>query len=157
MGVENLLHIILLTFFPGLELRASIPYVLLYQLEWFFIPLIIVLNIILGETIFYLLNTILPYILKIKILEKFYNKCVGRIQNKSKNYVDKYGIFGLAIFIGIPLPGSGVYTGALAAFIFGFKRKDFSKANIIGVLIAGTIVTLIVTSGINFFNFLIKL
>jgi uncharacterized membrane protein len=153
MEIENFVYIIALTFSPGLELRASIPYALLIlNLDLFIIPIILLLNIILGEIVFYFLNTLLPLFLKIKIFEKFYNKYVGKVQRKARRYVEKYGVFGLAIFIGIPLPGSGVYSGALAAFIFGFKKKDFSKANILGVLIAGTIVTLTILSGSGIFN-----
>ncbi len=71
-------------------------------------------------------------------------------------YVDKYGTIGLALFIGVPLPGSGVWTGALAAFLLGFKRKEFSIANIVGVLIAGVIVTFVVVAGINGFSLFVK-
>ncbi|RLJ02284.1 MAG: ligand-binding protein SH3 [Candidatus Aenigmatarchaeota archaeon] len=156
MDVYNLLYIIFITLLPTLELRASIPYALLvFKLNpiftFFFVVLI---NILLGELIFYLLNTFLPYVLKIKFLEKIYKKCVERVQKKAYKYVNKYGTIGLALFIGVPLPGSGVWTGALAAFLFGFKKKEFSRANIIGVIIAGILVSLITLFGINSFSFL---
>ena len=47
----------------------------------------------------------------------------------------------MAVFIGIPLPGSGVYTGALGAYLLGVDRRKFSVANVLGVLIAGAAVT----------------
>ncbi|HIE41545.1 MAG TPA: hypothetical protein EYP80_02670 [Candidatus Aenigmarchaeota archaeon] len=150
----TIIYIILLTFFPTLELRASIPYALtLAKFDLWIIPVIITLNILLGEIIFYLLNTSLPFFLKIKIFNKIYNKCVIKIQKKARPWVKKYGVVGLATFIGIPLPGSGVYSGALAAFIFGLKRKDFTKANTMGVTIAGIIVSLIVLLGISIIKF----
>ncbi len=158
MEPYNLFWVILLTFLPTLELRASIPYALVVlemdPLVAFFI--IILANIALGEIIFYSLHTILPYVLRIKILERIYNKCVKRIQKKMHGPVDKYGTIGLALFIGVPLPGSGVWTGALAAFLLGFKRKEFSQANIVGVLIAGVIVTFVVIAGVNGFSLFIK-
>ena len=158
MEPYNLLLIILLTFIPTLELRFSIPYALLIlkmnPLVAFFI--IIIANIAIGEIIFYSLNTILPYVLKIKIFERIYNKCVKRIQKKMHKQVDKYGTIGLALFIGVPLPGSGVWTGALAAFLLGFKRKEFSLANIVGVLIAGVIVIFAIIAGINGFSLFVK-
>ncbi len=158
MEVANLFYILLLTLLPTLELRASIPYALLVlKLDPLLSLLFIVLiNILVGELIFYSLNTLLPYVLKIKFLEKIYNKCVKRVQKKVHKYVDKYGAIGLALFIGIPLPGSGVWTGALAAFLLGFERKEFSIANIIGVIIAGILVTLIVIGGINSFSFFLR-
>ena len=158
MEPYNLLWIIILTFLPTLELRASIPYALVIlkmnPLIAFFI--IILANILIGEIIFYSLHTILPYVLKINILDRIYNKCVKRIQKKMHKYVDKYGTIGLALFIGVPLPGSGVWTGALAAFLLGFKRKEFSIANIVGVLIAGVIVTFVVVAGINGLSLFVK-
>ena len=56
---------------------------------------------------------------------------------------EKYGIIGLALFIGVPLPGSGVYSGALGAYLLGFNFKDYFKAAVLGVLIAATIVTIV--------------
>jgi len=153
MEAENFIYIVALTFLPGLELRASIPYALLISnSNLFFIPIILLLNIILGEVVFYFLNTSLDFFLKINVFKKYYLKYIKRIQKRARKYVDKYGTLGLAIFIGIPLPGSGVYTGALAAFILGFERRDFSIANILGVLISGIAVTLIVLSGCRIFN-----
>ena len=153
MEAENFIYIVALTFLPGFELRASIPYALLISnSNLFFIPIILLLNIILGEAVFYFLNTSLDFFLKINVFKKYYLKYIKRIQKRARKYVDKYGTLGLAIFIGIPLPGSGVYTGALAAFILGFERRDFSIANILGVLIAGIAVTLIVLSGCRIFN-----
>jgi len=73
-----------------------------------------------------------------------------------KKPIDKYGEMGIAIFIGIPLPGTGSYTGALGAYLMGIGYKKFIIANVIGVLIAGTIVTLVVLSGVETFDFLIK-
>ena len=153
MEAENFIYIVALTFLPGLELRASIPYALLISnSNLFFIPIILLLNIILGEAVFYFLNTSLDFFLKINVFKKYYLKYIKRIQKRARKYVDKYGTLGLAIFIGVPLPGSGVYTGALAAFILGFERRDFSRANILGVLISGIAVTLIILSGCRIFN-----
>jgi len=60
------------------------------------------------------------------------------------------------LFIGIPLPGSGVYTGALGAYVLGFGYKRFIIASTIGVLIAGIIVTAIMLTGSELFHFLVK-
>jgi multidrug efflux pump subunit AcrA (membrane-fusion protein) len=51
---------------------------------------------------------------------------------------------GLALFIGIPLPGTGAYTGAAGAFALGMKKRQFAIANIAGVCMAGIAVTIIV-------------
>ena len=60
------------------------------------------------------------------------------------------------MFIGIPLPGSGVYSGALGSYLIGLKYKKFIIANIVGVVIAGIIVTLVVLSGNGIFSLFVK-
>ena len=70
--------------------------------------------------------------------------------------MDKYGEWALAIFIGIPLPGSGVYSGALAADLLGLSFRKFVVANIVGVLIAGVIVTAVSLWAPETFSFFIK-
>jgi uncharacterized membrane protein len=57
--------------------------------------------------------------------------------------VDKYGELGVAVFIGVPLPGTGVYSGALGSYLLGLNRRKFMIANIRGVVIAGAAVTAI--------------
>ena len=157
--IQNMLEIILLTFLPFLELRASIPYAILkLKMDAFSSFFICVCsNIIIGELVFFSLVFFLPYVLKIKFMDNIYQRCVLRVQDKAKAYVDKYGTVGLAIFIGIPLPGSGVYSGALAAFLLGVKARQFLIANVVGVVVAGFLVTLIVLSGNGIFGFFVKI
>lgn len=77
-----------------------------------------------------------------------------RIKNSHRKHIEnfeKYGSIGLAIFVGIPLPATGAWTGCAAAFIFGFKFKNALPAIFAGVLLAGLVMTLL-TVGINIFN-----
>ena len=156
--MSEILNLIALTLFPFLELRASIPYgVFQTSLSLLSIFLICtVTNILLAPVIWLFLNKIIHVFLKIKFIDRCYQKTVEKTQKKVHKYIEKYGILGLAIFIGIPLPGSGVYSGALGAYLLGFKFKDFFKAAIIGVLIAAVLVTLISTTGNTILQFLIK-
>jgi uncharacterized membrane protein len=68
---------------------------------------------------------------------------LDRTQHKIKPFVDKYGEFGVALFIGVPLPGSGVYTGAFGSYLIGLNKRKFAIANVIGVIIAAIAVTAI--------------
>jgi len=150
--------LIFLTLLPFLELRASIPYgILNTDLNWVVVFFICVItNILLAPVIYLLLDKIIFIITKIKIIDKLYQKYVEKTQKKIHKYVDKYGLIGVSIFIGIPLPGSGVYSGALGAYLLGIDFKRFLIAAIIGVLIAGTLVTIISLTGGGIFNSLIK-
>lgn len=156
--VIDVLILIGLTLLPFLELRASIPYgVFNTDLSLLTVFLICVItNILLAPLLYLFLDKFIHIFLKVKVIDKYYQKIVIRTQRRVHKYVEKYGILGLAIFIGIPLPGSGVYSGALGSYLLGFKFKDFFKAAIIGVLIAGTVVLLISVMGNSAFDFLIK-
>jgi len=156
--LNNIILLVLITFLPFLELRASIPYgILVLGMDWLGVFLIcVVVNIILGILIYSFLDKIIHFFLRIKILDKLYNKYVEKTQKKIHKYVEKYGEFAVAVFIGIPLPGSGVYSGALAAYLIGLDYKKFIIANIIGVLIAGVIVTVVSLTGLEAFNVFIK-
>ena len=89
-------------------------------------------------------------------MNKLYELKVKSLQNKIHAGVEKWGELFLIIFIGIPLPGSGVYSGALAGYIMGISFKKFMIANILGVLIAAILVTIATMTGSEAFHFFIK-
>lgn len=147
--IHPVLFLIGLTFVPGLELRASIPF------GWFhssitehLSPLAVAVialisNIFVGLITFALMK---PVVLVFRTWGWFDHKIwpfFVRAQNKLHPYVEKHGEWGLAVFIGIPLPGTGAYTGAVGAYLLGFDKKRFFLANLIGVIIACTLVVLL--------------
>ena len=154
----ELINLILLTLTPFLELRASIPYgILVAKMHWFLVMVVaIVVNIILGPIVYFIIDKFIHLLEKIPYFNTFWEHSIEKTQNKIKPYVDRYGEWGLALFIGIPLPGSGVYSGAIAAYLLGMDKKKFFMAVVAGVLIAGTLVTLIVHSGTSAFGFFVK-
>ncbi|MDP6670647.1 MAG: small multi-drug export protein [archaeon] len=145
MSIHNILYIILLTLIPTLELRASIPYGILIArlpaLEVFVIA--VVVNILLGLVLFLFLDSLVRFFTRVKLINDIYEKIVARTQRKVEPYVERFGTVGVALFIAVPLPGSGVWTGALAAYLLGLKFRKFALANIVGVLIAAVTVTAI--------------
>jgi uncharacterized membrane protein len=157
--MNNVLILILLTLLPALELRASIPYgILIENMNWLTVFLICVItNAILGPVIFIIIDKFIHVFLRVKHLERMWDKTVERTQKRIHKYIERWGILGLSIFIGIPLPGSGSYTGAIAAYLLGFRLKRFIIANIIGVLIAGTIVTILVLTGGEMFRIFLRI
>lgn len=154
----EILILIGLTLLPFLELRASIPYgIFNTNLHWGAVfGICIISNIFLGAVLYLFLNQIMVILTKIKPVDRIYSRYVEKNQKRIKRYVDRYGELGVALFIGVPFPGSGVYSGALGAYMLGLDKKKFLKSTVLGVLIAGTAVTLICISGINAFDFLIK-
>ena len=156
--LKEILILTIITFLPFLELRASIPYgIFKTNLNWFVVFIVCVLaNIALALCVYVFVNYVMHFFLRIKSIDKIYKKVIERTQKKIHPYVEKYGVIGLALFIGVPLPGSGVYTGGLGAYLLGFEFKDYMIASIIGVIIAGIIVLLISLFGNGAWMFLIK-
>lgn len=156
--IIDILIMIGLTLLPFFELRASIPYgIFNTSIHWSLVFLIcVVSNILLSFFVWVFVNYFMHLFLRIKFIEKIYHKVVERTQKKISPYVHKYGPIGLALFIGVPLPGSGVYAGGLGAYLLGFKFKEYITAAIIGTLIAGVAVLLISMFGNGALLMLIK-
>lgn len=158
MNFSDILEIILITFIPALELRASLPYaILVVGMPWYWaFLLVVVANILLAPIVYYALKLFLDIVIKVPALKKLYERSLHKVQAQIKPKVDKYGFWALAFFIGIPLPGSGVYIGALAAFVLDIKPKQFILASVVGVLIAAIVVLIVVLTGTEVFSWIIK-
>jgi uncharacterized membrane protein len=157
--MHDVLELIFLTLMPFLELRASIPYgILVKQMNIVSVFIICVItNIILAPVVYIFVDKFIHVFFYFKPLEKLYHKYVDKTQKKIHKYVEKYGILGVAIFIGIPLPGSGVYSGALGSYVLGLGFRKFMLAAVLGVLIAAVIVTIVTFVGVNGLSVFIKL
>ncbi len=135
--MENLLWVIVITLVPWIELRGSIPIGIASGLDpWIVLVTAVVFNILIFFPIFFCLKFLYRFLSR----WGFFRKAVEKIRKKGEPYVKKYGVIGLGIFIGIPLPGSGVYSGTLLAWLIGMKWKKAFTAAVIGVLIAGSII-----------------
>ena len=158
----------LITLIPGLELRASIPMGILGG-RWIESPMAwpavvltcIISNILIGWAVFWLLDPIVRFFRRVPFIDRLLVKYVDSAQRRLKPSVEKYGFWGLAVFIGIPLPLTGAYSGAAGAYALGMETKRFMIANVVGVLIAAicvTIISLLLRAGIDlaFFDLLIK-
>lgn len=159
------LVLVALTFLPAMELRFSIPVGILagsvaipffgsvsgFELPWWYVFLVCVLANILLAVIFYWFLHLVVHKLLLPYwpwFNRFYTKRVEKAQKKIHPSIEKYGWLGLAVFIGIPLPGTGVYTSGLAAYGLGMGFKRYLIASVLGVLLAGTAVT-IITLGVT--------
>lgn len=82
-----------------------------------------------------------------RLYDKFCIWLFERTRRKLHDHVQKYGYWALAIFVGIPLPMTGAWTGALAAFVFGMEKKRAFLAIFVGILIAAAIVAAVILTG----------
>ncbi|MDP3996971.1 MAG: small multi-drug export protein [Candidatus Andersenbacteria bacterium] len=81
--------------------------------------------------------------------DRFFDYLFARTRVKLQGNVTKYGVWALALFVAIPLPVTGAWTGTLAAFVFGLPRARSFWAIFVGVCISAVIV-LVVTAGTVF-------
>ncbi len=141
------------TMSPLVELNGSIPlgiYLGLTPLLTFTVA--IFFNSIIFFPIFFLINFFYKLVFsKIKLFQKYLEKT----RRKAKPYVDKYGYLGLTLFVAIPSPLTGAYTGIMAAWIFNMDWKKSFLAIVAGVLINGLIILVAVLGVIKGLEFLL--
>lgn len=151
------IELVLLSFFlsllPFTELRLSIPLVISLGLNPFiaFISAIFG-NLIVIPLVFLFLDSAHNSLIKFKPYEKLFNLTVKRIRKRKERVrlqINKYGLIALTLFVSIPLPVTGAYTGVLIGWLLNLPRKAAIIAISLGVVIAGILVTL-TSMGFNF-------
>ena len=137
------LIVFIISLMPILELRGGLLAASLLNLNPLESYIIAVIgNIIPIPFILWFINNILNWMRKKKKLEKIV-KWLDKKVIKHKDQIEKYGFWGLVLFVGIPLPGTGAWTGCLIAAVLEMDRKKAFIAAILGVLMASIIMMLI--------------
>lgn len=142
-GWNHELVIFIISLFPILELRAGLIAAALFGVPYVKALIICVIGNIIP----------IPFILL--LIEKIFNlmrrfKTAGRFVNfletktmKKRAQIDKWGFWGLVLFVGIPLPGTGGWTGALLASLLRIPVKKSAPAIGIGICLAAAIMSFI--------------
>lgn len=127
---------------PISELRGAIPLAILqYHFPWYYAFLLgIIGNLLPVPIILLFLDKATRLLSKVEILDRFLKWLFERTRRRGK-IIERYERIGLVLFVAIPLPITGAWTGSLAAVLFGLKFKHALLSIFLGVLIAGTIVT----------------
>lgn len=154
VGKEAIIFII--SMIPILELRGALIVAgpLLGVPVATAIPLCILGNIIPVPFILLLITPIFNWMKGTKKLKPLVDKLEAKAMSKSDK-IEKYEFWGLVIFVGIPLPGTGAWTGALIASLLGVKFKKAFPAIILGILMATVIMwffTYVLFGGVNLFG-----
>ncbi len=97
------------------------------------------------------LNAILSVFLRFQWFQSLWNRLVINTRKKFQKY-EKWEQIGLTLFIGVPLPITGVWTGSLICFLMGWPLKRSFPFVLLGLGIASTIVSVIVLSGRSLFT-----
>ena len=140
-GQELLVFIISLL--PILELRGGLLAATLLKMD--FVPAYLIS--IVGNTlpiplVLLFLDKVFNFLKKSKKLNKLISKLEKKILSK-KGQIEKYGYLGLLLFVGIPLPGTGAWTGAGLAVLLNLNKKKAFISIMLGVILASIIMSIL--------------
>ena len=129
---------------PLIELRGGVPIAVGMGLDYFPALAICVLgNMLPVPFIYFFARKVLLWGCDKKYIGKFFTYCIEKGEKggrKLEETAGRRGLFiALMLFVGIPLPGTGAWTGTLAASFLNMKAKDTIFAVVLGVIIAGLI------------------
>ncbi len=136
---------------PIIELRGAIPMGWAFGLPWWQTYIIAVLgNLLPVPFILLFINTIIKWMAssKIKFFNKFANWLLQKAE-KNRAKIEKYAFWGVALFVAVPLPVTGAWTGSLVAAVIDMKFWKALLSALIGIMIAGVIMTVIFYGGID--------
>ena len=146
----------LISMVPIVELRGGVPFGIGMGIKWYYaLPICMIGNMIPVPFIFFFARRILEWGKDKKVTGKFFTWCLEKGEKGGQKLQEKAGkglFIALLLFVGIPLQGTGAWTGTLAA---SFLNMDFKKsviAVICGVLLAGIIMTVLSLAGVAAFT-----
>ncbi len=135
--------VVIVSMLPVIELRGGIPLARLLMLPlWQAIVFSAIGNILPIPFILLFVEKVFDWLRPTKLFGPLVEKLEKRALSKSDG-IKKAEFWGLALFVGIPLPGTGGWTGSLAASLLKIDIKKASLAILLGIAIASTIISLI--------------
>ena len=154
--MKKYILVFLIAMVPLIEIRGAIPYAVFWGLP--LIPSIIVAvigNMVPVPFIFLFARKVLEWGKDKKIIGPFFTWCLQKGEKGGRKLEAKAGrglYWALFLFVGIPLPGTGAWTGMLAASILDMDFKKSTMAALGGVLLAGAIMLTASLLGVGAYN-----
>ena len=148
----------LITFFismvPIAELRIAVPVGVSFGLKWYYVVAMCMIgNMIPVPFIYFFARKILEWGADKPVIGKFFSWCLKKGHSGGEKLQQKAGksmFWALLLFVGIPLPGTGAWTGALIASLMEFDIKKASAAIGLGILTAAVIVNILTHFGLGY-------
>ena len=135
--------IFIISLFPILELRGSLLAASLLKVNYLTaLPLCVIGNILPIPFILLFIRKIFGWMKKSRVLRPLVEKLENRAMGRS-DQIQKYEFLGLLLFVGIPLPGTGAWTGALIASLLQIDIKKSSVAILAGIALAAVIMSIV--------------
>jgi len=144
--MKEVAWVILASISPISELRGGIPLGISLGLEpWFTFLIAVIANALIFFPVFFVLRLFYDkFLYRIPL----FNRYLDNLRRRGKPKVEKYGFWGLLLFVAVPLPLTGAYTGTILAWLLGMDWKKAFLAVGGGVVVAG-IVVLLITLGVT--------
>jgi uncharacterized membrane protein len=153
LDIFSILQVLGIAASPISELRGAIPWAIIkHDFPWYYAFLFAIIgNLLPVPFILLFLDTVSQLLSKIQFFDRILNWLFEYTRRRGK-VIERYERIGLALFVAIPLPVTGAWTGSLAAVLFGLKFKHALLSIFIGILIAGIIVTCATLLGWSIFG-----
>ncbi|WNY26695.1 small multi-drug export protein [Methanolapillus ohkumae] len=155
VGVPSWLVVTFLAALPIVELRGSIPVGIgVYGMN----PLVVFILSVIGNmlpvaVIFYFLEPVSEFLSKhSRLFANFFDFLYKRAEKKGQDKMERYKDFALMMFVAIPLPLTGAWVGTVAALVFKIPFKNAFISILLGVIIAGIIVTVLTLTGVQIWD-----
>ena len=147
----------LVSMVPLIELRGGVPYAVLMGLDyWTALVVCVIGNMLPVPIIYFFARKVLLWGCDKKYIGKFFTFCIEKGEKggqKLTNAAGRGGLFiALLLFVGIPLPGTGAWTGTLAASFLDMGFKSTVAAVSLGVILAGIIMGVVSMTGVHVFG-----
>ena len=140
--MEKIAQVLLVTVLPISELRGGMWLgIVTYRLDPLLIfSIAVIANILVFFPVFFVLRLFYD---KFLFRVPLFGRYLDGLRKRGKPMVDKYGFWGLFLFVAVPLPLTGAYTGTILAWLLDMDWKKAFPAVVLGVVVAGVIVLLI--------------
>ena len=155
--LKKYLFVFLVSMVPLIELRGGVPMAVTMGLDYFKALVVCVIgNMLPVPIIYFFARKVLEWGRDKKYIGKFFSYCIEKGEHggqKLRARAGRQGLFvALLLFVGIPLPGTGAWTGTLAASFLNMGIKTTSLAVSLGVVLAGIIMGIVSMTGVHVFG-----
>jgi uncharacterized membrane protein len=142
LGIAKELIVVIISALPVVELRGALPVAInVFNMPWYWAYLLAVIGNMLPVPILLLFfDSLAKLVSKVEVGRRLVNWVLERTRRHGK-LIERYERIGLMLFVAIPLPFTGAWTGSIVAFLMGMKFRYSFLSILCGVLIAGVIVT----------------
>ena len=147
----------LVSMVPLIELRGGVPYAVLMGLDyWPSLVICAIGNMLPVPFIYFFARKVLEWGRDKKYIGRFFTFCIEKGEKggrKLRKKAGRHGLFvALLLFVGIPIPGTGAWTGTLAARLLNMGWKSTTGAVSLGVILAGIIMATVSSLGLHIFG-----